>query len=80
MVRDAYRGRDKREQIRKEKGVVMEWCYETRTNGSDTVCHDAEGAICNFTLGERGGPGRVPRAGTDGEGRTASVMKSYMRY
>ena len=30
----------------------MERCYETRTNESETVCHDAEGAICKFTLGE----------------------------
>jgi uncharacterized Zn-binding protein involved in type VI secretion len=39
-------------------GVVMERCYETRTNGYDTMCHNDECAISNRVLGElakRGG-------------------------
>jgi hypothetical protein len=29
---------------------------------------------------ERGGPGRVPMAGANGEGRTVCAMKSSVRY
>jgi hypothetical protein len=42
----------------KKGGAVMERCYETRTNGYDTMCHDDEYAISNRVLGElakRGG-------------------------
>jgi uncharacterized Zn-binding protein involved in type VI secretion len=42
----------------KKGGVVMERCYETRTNGYGTMCHDDECAISNRVLGElakRGG-------------------------
>jgi hypothetical protein len=42
----------------KKGGAVMERCYETRTNGYDTMCHDDECAISNRVLGElakRGG-------------------------
>jgi hypothetical protein len=53
----------------KKGGVVMELCYETRTNGYDTMYHDEEYAISNLVLGElakRGeaGPRRVPDART----------------
>jgi hypothetical protein len=42
----------------KKGGAVMERCYETRTKGCDTTCHDDECAISNRVLGElakRGG-------------------------
>jgi hypothetical protein len=47
----------------------------------DTACHD--GTRSNFALcerAERGGPGRVPRGRTDGEGRTANDTKSDLRH
>jgi hypothetical protein len=48
----------------------------------DTACRDADGTESNCTLRERAarsGPGRVPRARADGEGRTANVMQSDLR-
>jgi hypothetical protein len=44
--------------------------------------HNADGTISSFALGdrlERGGHGRVPRAGANGEGCTVSVIKSPVR-
>jgi hypothetical protein len=68
----------------KKGGAVMEQRYETRTNGYDTMCHDDECAISNLVLGElakRGGAeARTLMLARNGEGRNASVMKSYMRY
>jgi hypothetical protein len=43
----------------KKGGVVMERCYETRTNGYDTTCHDDECAISNLVLGELAKRGRA---------------------
>jgi hypothetical protein len=71
----------KKEENKGEKRNGHELRCETRTNEPETARHDDEDAICNFALGdrlERGGPGRVSRAGADD--RTASVMKNSVHY
>jgi hypothetical protein len=52
----------------KKGGAVMEWCYESCTNGYDTMCHDDECSISNCVLGELAKRGRA-------EARTVRIQE-----